>query len=65
MTLPSLRAYVLLSQTEMMICQGKNGRCYHDVFSGGDIKVELPLGDVHKSLQLDMSRIDKFAANSI
>ncbi len=65
--LPSLRAYIILSQTEMMmtIYQRKNGAWEHDVFLGKDVEVELPLGDAHKPLQLDMGGIYKFVAHRI
>jgi len=65
--LSSLYAYILLSQTEMMLTvyQKQDNEWIKNVFLGRDAEVEIQLGNEHKSLQLNLNRIYKYVANRI
>ena len=65
--LPSLHAYIVLSQTEIMmtVYQRKNTEWTHGVFLGKDTEIELPLGAGHKPITLNLGRIYKYLENRI
>ena len=65
--LPSLYAYLILSQTDMMVTvdQRVNDEWRQNVFLGQDTNIEIHFGDTHKPLKLNLGKIYKYVANRL
>jgi len=65
--LPSLHAYLILSQTEIMmtVYQRKNAEWAREVFLGKEKEIGCCLGDEHKPVNLNLDKIYKFVKNRI
>ena len=65
--LPSLYAYILLSQTEIMmtVYQRKDDEWVENVFLGKNTEVEINLGTEHKPFKLNLGKIYKYLENRI
>jgi len=65
--LPSLFAYIVLSQTEiiMTLHQRKNEKWIENVFLGKDTEVEIELGTEHKPIKLNLGKIYKYLEDRI
>lgn len=65
--LASLQAYIVLSQTEIMmtVYQRKNDIWVDSAFLGKETEVELLLGTEHKSITLNLGRVYKYLENRI
>lgn len=62
LSLPSLQAYLVLSQTDVMLTvyQRNNTGWTENVFLGKDTDVELQLGKDHKPVKLNSGRVYKY-----
>ena len=69
LSLPSLHAYLVLSQTDAMLTvyQRRNDTWTEKVFLGKDtdIEFELQLGNGHKSVKLNLGRVYKYLQGRI
>ncbi|HAC64585.1 MAG TPA: hypothetical protein DCF68_13880 [Cyanothece sp. UBA12306] len=67
LNLPSLSAYLIFSQTEIMVTvyqrQEKGWR--QNIFLGKDTNLEIQLGNEHKPLKLNLGKIYKYVENRI
>ena len=67
LSLPSLHAYLVLSQTDVMLTvyQRSNDTWTENVFLGKDTEVELQLGKDHKPIKLNLGRVYKYLEGRI
>ena len=65
--LSSLQAYIVLSQTEIMMTfhQRKNDIWIEHIYMGKDSEVEVNLGVEHQSIRLNLSKIYKYLEDRI
>lgn len=67
LNLPSLSAYLVLSQTEIMITlhQKTADGWIEKTFLGKETNIEIALGTTHKTLKLNLGKIYKYLENRI